>query len=57
MIQTCLSNVGSEPLFISLGYKGKPRRDKKKTHNNKDFDKQLDRQRSRWPRRKNRGQG
>jgi hypothetical protein len=30
MIQTCPNNVGSEPLFVSLGRKGKPRRDKKK---------------------------
>jgi hypothetical protein len=30
MIQTRLSNVGSGSLFVFLGRKGKPRRDKKK---------------------------
>jgi hypothetical protein len=30
MIQTHSSNVGSGPLFVSLGHNGKPRRDKKK---------------------------
>jgi len=30
MIQTRPSNIGSKPLFVSLGYKGKPKRDKKK---------------------------
>jgi hypothetical protein len=30
MIQTLSSKVGSGPLFVSLGHKGKLRRDKKK---------------------------